>query len=350
MATSDSRGRGRGAKRGRPDFAHATNDVSESTPPPGRQPRDRTGLGESFHVPDDFVNQLRDTTDSEPGVSSDTSWLQRLPEIVDRCAADWELEADGPLSWGTDALVIPVRQRNHRAVVKFSRPERAVRGEHVALRHWDGEACVRMFAAAPRDGALLLERCRTSSQVREASALEVSELIGQLLHELIHPPVPGLDAASQWCVRLLERLSTPLPLPRRFIDQGRSLAKQWVSDERIDAELVNVELHDRNVMVANRSGHGPRLVAVNPKPMNGHRAMTLAALVWNRPEEMAGAHNVRQHLRWRIDYGAEPAGVEADEARSWTILRLLDRAWDQLRHNPNADMTATVAMIKAMQG
>ena len=71
--------------------------------------------------------------------------------------------------------------------------------------------------------------------------------------------------------------------------------------------------------------------------------------MWNRWDEATGAYNLRNHLRFRIDYAAEPAGVDPARARAWTLLRVLDHAWHALDHDPWADITKEIAIVKAMQ-
>lgn len=304
---------------------------------------------------DRLPNSFRQDVDSrEPdvmGALSGAAWLKRLPHIVSERAHEWNLTPDGPIAVGTSAVVFPVRAEGRKAALKISWPHAEARYEHLALRAWNGHGSVKLQAAHPRDDALLLERCEPAEQVRQMSALDSAETVGELVHELIHPPLPQLDRASDWLQRIGQRLASPdLPLPRRFLDQGRSIARDLARDECVNAELVHTDLHDGNIMMAKRRGHGSRLVAIDPKPMNGERAMTLAPLIWNRWDEAANAYNLRKHLRFRIDYAAEPAGVDPARARAWTMVRLLDNAWWALQNDPSADMTRTVAMVKAMQG
>lgn len=303
------------------------------------------------HLPDGFRRDIGLRPADSPGQLSGEQWLKALPEIVASRLDEWDLTIDGPAVTGLSAVVIPVRQGGRRLSLKVSWPHAEARFEHLALRAWAGGAAVGLVAAAPSDFALLLERCDPADQVAAMNALDSAELVGELLRELVHPALPQLDTASAWLGRIGERLRKPnLPLPRRFIEQGLALTRDLAKDERVDAELIHTDLHDGNIMGAPRRGAGPRLVAIDPKPISGERAMALAPLVWNRWDEAAGAYNLRNHLRFRIDYAAEPAGVDDARARSWTIVRLLNNAWWELQRDPKSDLTKTVAMVKAMQG
>ena len=289
---------------------------------------------------------------ADPGGGVDGAhWLRRLPHIVSERVREWELTPDGDVHVGTSAVVFDVRAQGRKAALKISWPHAEAQQEHLALRAWDGDAAVRMFAAHPRDAALLLERCETAHQLHSMTALDAAEAVGELAHDLIHPPLPQLSSASQWCERIRTRLGTRgFPLPRRLLEQGRALASDLATDARVDAELVHTDLHDRNVMLAPRRGRGPRLVAIDPKPMNGERALMIAPLIWNRTDEARRAHNLRNHLRFRVDYAAEPAGVDVERARAWTIIRVLDNAWWDWQTRPDADLTQHVTIVKAMQG
>ena len=132
-------------------------------------------------------------------------------------------------------------------------------------------------------------------------------------------------------------------------------ARELAAEPGVDALLVHSDLHDANVMRTRRAGTVDGYVAIDPKPVAGELALTVAPLLWNRWNEAAEAYNLRNHLRFRVDYACDPMGVGTERARAWSILRLLDNAWWDIerartRGGGAPDLTRAVAIIKAMQG
>lgn len=307
-------------------------------------------------IPDAFRSRVAGRPADADGGIDGNAWLASLPRLLDECLSTWKAQPDGPAAFGECALVVPVRVGKERAALKVTWPHAEARHEHLALRAWRSTGAVRMRAADPARWALLLERCEPAVRLHEMSALDACETIGLIHARLTHPALPQLDTASAWCARIRERLeSSPPPMPRRFVQQGIALARDLPQSERIDATLVHSDLHDDNVMQTRRAGTVDGFVAIDPKPLAGEPALAVAPLLWNRWDEAAGAYNLRNHLRFRVDYACDPMGVAPERARAWSILRLLDNAWwdahAALRPRAAApDLTKAVSIIKAMQG
>lgn len=306
-------------------------------------------------VPETFRALLAGRRSDGDGPDGD-AWLRVLPSVIEDALRRWSLTPDGDARHGHCAVVIPVRRKAECLALKVSWPHAEARHEHLALRAWRGVGAVKLVAADPASHTVLLERCRPATRLTAMSALDACETVGGLHARLAIPALPQLDTASAWCERIAERLSTqPPPLPRRFVTQGVSLARSLAQERGVDALLVHTDLHDDNVMAASRSGTVDGFVAIDPKPLAGNLALTVAPLLWNRWDEAATAYNLRNHLRFRVDYACDPLGIAPEAARAWSIVRLLDNAWwathdAQQRRGSAPDLTREVAIIKAMQG
>ena len=309
-------------------------------------------------APEGFARRLAGRPANGDDSMSGEAWLAVLPRLVEECLDAWSLSADdrGGAGFGECALVLPVRRGSERLALKLTWPHAEARHEHLALRAWRGVGAVRLVAADPARWALLLERCEPAEDLHAMSALDSAELVGSIHARLRHPALPQLDTASAWCARIGERLQqAPTNLPRRFVQQGIALARELAAEPGVDALLVHSDLHDANVMRTRRAGTVDGYVAIDPKPVAGELALTVAPLLWNRWNEAAEAYNLRNHLRFRVDYACDPMGVGTERARAWSILRLLDNAWWDIerartRGGGAPDLTRAVAIIKAMQG
>lgn len=102
-----------------------------------------------------------------------------------------------------------------------------------------------------------------------------------------------------------------------------------------------------------REGSVDGWLAIDPKAMNAEPAFAIAPLLWNREAEAARAHNLRVHLRLRLEVACQAGGIDPDRARAWAIVRLLDNAW-WAQHEGGAGakdaVTQAISIIKAMQG
>jgi streptomycin 6-kinase len=80
--------------------------------------------------------------------------------------------------------------------------------------------------------------------------------------------------------------------------------------------LANRDMHYQNVLAAERE---PWLV-IDPKVMRGDAEFGLAPLLWRRLEEAGGPAGLRR----RFDALVDEAGLDAELARGWTLLRCVD--------------------------
>lgn len=276
---------------------------------------DPTSIREA--IPPDFADDLAER--APEGGPSGADWLTRLPALVREAAEEWEATADGPVRNGQCAVAIPVRTPRGPAVLKVGWPHVESEHEHLALRAWNGDGTVRLLAADPARGALLLERLDAA---RTTALLDVdgsSAVIGELLRRLDRPALPQLQRLSAlsrgWADRL--RRDGTSVLPPRLVDRAAGLAEQLGSQDGADARLVHTDLHDANVLGARRE---PWL-AIDPKPLAAVPEFAIAPLVWNRAEEAVAARSTREHLRRRVRIACAAGGLDEDRARDWTVVR-----------------------------
>ncbi len=281
-------------------------------------------------------------------------WLAALPRLVLDVLAEWQLAVDGPAVHGECALVVPVTTPGgDAAVVKFGWPHEEAEFEHLALREWRGNAAVRLLRADPRRSVLLLERAST----RDLTALPVVEACTTIagLYPRLHVPAPPQlqrlsQLCRQWSSRLLA-LPHEAPLPRRYVEQAASLARDFASDAATDGLIVHSDLHFENVLAAERE---PWLV-IDPKPLSGDPHYEVAPLLWNRWDEIEAASSVREAIRERFHTVVDEAGLAEDRARDWVVVRMMVNAlWELEEPSPPSDEKASwpaeaVVIAKAVQ-
>lgn len=284
------------------------------------------------------------------------TWLVGLPRLAADLLDEWQLTPDGPPMHGECALVLPVRTAADRAaVLKIGWPHWEAETEHIALQHWHGNGAVELLRADPHRFALLLERLRT----RDLTAVgddESCAVIAGLYRRLHVPAPPQLRTLSSlvqdWSDRLLA-LPRDAPVPRRFVEQAASLGRAFAADPATDGTLIHTDLHPQNVLAAERE---PWL-AIDPKPLSGDPHYEVAPVLWNRWDDALATGDLRGALRRRLAIVCEVAGLDADRARDWVVVRLMCNAlWEieEARARPggaaSADyLTTAVTVVKAVQ-
>lgn len=254
------------------------------------------------------------------------AWLDRLPRRAGDLLDDWELRVDGAAMHGYCSLVLPVvTATDEHAVLKvtFDGDDESAH-EALMLQHWSGHGAVRLLRADPARRALLLERLHTRD-LGTLGDLEACEVLAGLYPRL-HRPAPAqlrtvTSYVEEWAAALAG-MPRSAPLPRRLVEQSRSLARDFVSDQASTGVAIHGDLHYANVLAGDRE---PWLV-IDPKPMSGDPHFEPAPMLWNRWDELAG--DVRGGVRRRFHALVDAAGLDEDRARDWVVLRMvLNASW-----------------------
>lgn len=280
------------------------------------------------------------------GGPSGAEWARQASQLVLDCLDRWELKVTGPARTGWAAVVFPVvRADGSLAALKVGWPHEESAAEHTALRIWGGNGAVRLLAADPSRGALLLERLDASRTLMEEDAFTACEIIGELLGRLHVPAPPTIRPLPDWLGPHLDQLDHPA-VPRRFAARTRSLADELLGrdDQQHPADVIlHIDLHYENVLAADRE---PWL-AIDPKPFAGHPGFEFQPLLRNRTEELGTGSALRWSVRHRLSLAAEAAGVDVEEARVWSLLHTgLQILWT--KDDPDA-ASLHIALFKALE-
>jgi streptomycin 6-kinase len=274
------------------------------------------------------------------GGPSGAEWSRRVRRLVVECIDQWALTVTGPPMTGWTAVVYPVERDGEQAVLKVGWPHSESRAEHLALQLWAGVGAVRLRAADPGRGALLLERLNPTRTLLEEDAFTACAIIGGLLRRLHVPAPESIPSLRDWMAPHLERLDHPA-VPRRFAVRTRLLAEELLDDPT--RVVLHTDLHYENVLAGTRE---PWL-AIDPNPLAGHPGFELQPLLRNRMDELGTGSALRWSVRHRLEVTADAAGIDLEEARLWTLLNTgLQILWT--REDPVA-ASQQVAVFKALE-
>ena len=272
-------------------------------------------------------SQLQETVGARAGERG-VAWLDSLPGLVTAALDRWELTFERVFEpAGRLSLIVYARQADGTPVVlKLGLPAPESAQEHAALAHWDGRGAVRLLAAAPEDGALLLERLHGDVPLRSlAESKAMLEASGTLQRLWVAPPedhpftvlsdhVSGLRAEIE-ANRTLPAAAEVQPL----IDEALELSAGLLGSQP-EQLLLHGDFHHGNVLSADRS---PWL-AIDPKPLVGERAYDLAWLAQDRLDTLAGGPGPQSAARRRIQRLSDAVEVDRERLRGWTLFRTLE--------------------------
>lgn len=255
------------------------------------------------------------------GDAAGREWLGQLPERVATCAANWGLTLEAPYQSSFVSIVFPATRHDRSpAVLKIQYPHRESDYEHEALRLWNGNGAVRLFAYDPECQALLLERCEPGEPLSTRRAEEAIRVFIDMLPRLWTPagaPFTSLlDESAGWITELPERWERAgRPFERALLDTALESLERLRTTQS-EQLLVHQDLHADNVIQATRE---PWLV-IDPKPLVGERAFSLAPII--RSYELGHS---RDEVVRRLDRLTSALGVDRERARLWTLGQTL--AW-----------------------
>jgi streptomycin 6-kinase len=279
------------------------------------------------------------------GGPSGADWTAGLPRLLAELLDHWDLTATGVGLTGWTAVVVPVTRDGAPLVLKVVWPHHEAVAEPLALRHWAGNGAVRLVAADPSRGGLLLEALDPTRDLRAEPVDEACEVIGGLLARLHVPAPPRVPSLSDWLDRQLARLPLNVEtVPRRMLEHAGSLMRDLATLPGLDGTLLHTDLHFENVLAGERE---PWL-AIDPKPLAGRPGFELPPVLWNRVDELGTGSAFRWSARRRLQVVCEAAGIDEDEARSWVVVRETAEAMSAAEDGDRDGLTLAISLAKAM--
>ena len=266
------------------------------------------------------------------------------PALLREVVEEWDLALDGTTVVGSRSTVTPVRTADGRPAALKLTPGAEDGSEHeaLALQHWHGRGAVLLLRADPRRRVLLLERLR-SEDLGDLWDVEACETVAGLYGRLHRPALPQLPTVAS----RVEQSAAPLaksprdaPIPRRLVEQARSLVRDLLADEVDEPRVVHGDLHYANVLAGDREAW----LAIAPDPVAGDPHYEPAPMLWHRWEELAAAPGgVRDGLRRRFHTLVDVAALDEQRARDWVVVRAVLEAHRAIAAAQRPGRTPTAA-------
>ncbi|MCC7493494.1 MAG: phosphotransferase [Fimbriimonadaceae bacterium] len=256
------------------------------------------------------------------------AWLDTLPELVALAGQRWDLRLGAPYGGGSINFVAAVESPRGPAVLKCGPLLDELAQEAAALRLADGAGLVRLLAALPAQGLLLLERLTPGDDAAELAWDDLLTAATPVLQALGRPlrSATGLTPLATWVagfqdLRARHDGSTG-PLPAATIARAEALAAELLASAPAPA-LLHGDLHRGNLLRASRA---PWL-AIDPKGVAGDPAYEPACLIRDGWQQLP---HCRADLTRRCHDLAVAAGQPPDRVRAWAYVAAALAAWWQL--------------------
>jgi streptomycin 6-kinase len=175
---------------------------------------------------------------------------------------------------------------------------------------------VRLLAHDDERHALLLERCRPGTPLRDCALDVFIELLPRLWKPVGPPFRPLAEEAAWWASTIRgewERVGKPFE--ESLLEAAISTLEELAPSQG-EQVLLHQDLHADNVLAAERE---PWLV-IDPKPLVGEREFAVAPIV--RSFELG--HSKRAVLE-RLDRLTSQLALDRERARGWAIGQTI--AW-----------------------
>jgi streptomycin 6-kinase len=229
-----------------------------------------------------------------------------------------------PFSGGFASHVVPAGD----VVLKIQWPHHESEHEAEALGHWQGDGAVQLLARDDERHALLRERCRPGTPLREG-ALEVFVELLPRLWKPAGPPFRALaEEAASWASTIRDEWErVGKPFDESLVEAAISTLEELAPTQG-EQVLLHQDLHADNVLAAERE---PWLV-IDPKPLAGEREFAVAPIV--RSFELG--HSKRAALD-RLDRLSGELGLDRERARGWAIGQTIVWSIDSDFHPAHAE-------------
>lgn len=255
-----------------------------------------------------------------------TAWLAALPDRVEELAERWVLTIGEPFEPGGDcAWVAPAADADGRDVaLKIAWQHSEALHEAEGLAVLAGHSTVQVHRFEQLDGdttAMLLERCRPGTALRERPEHEQHRVIAELLRTVWstelpadHPFRPLSVMADDWVESAQARLAAnPGRLDPGLARDGLA-AFLDLARARSDDVLLLTDLHAGNVLAGARR---PWLL-IDPKPYVGDRHYDVTQHLLNCE---ASLQSDPIGLSTEV---ADLAGLDASRVRRWLFARCVE--------------------------
>jgi streptomycin 6-kinase len=282
-----------------------------------------------MEIPAPFAQHVRDLLGEAGKV-----WLRGLPGLVADLSVRWDIRVGAPFDLSYNYVAEARRRDGTEAVVKLAPPweDGELAQEIHALRLYAGNGACRLLEADADLGALLLERLRPGTMLRDVAASDddAATRIGADVMQRLWRPAAELPERGQF--RPLAEWFRAFPRHRAFfagagpfppgvLDHAEALVRELLATSPREV-LLHADFHHDNVLASGRAGW----LAIDPKGMLGDPGYEVGPFLLNPDPD--GPAKSAVLLNRRLDIFAEALAYDGGRLRAWAIAHaVLSACW-----------------------
>ena len=281
-------------------------------------------------------------------------WLACLPNILARCASNWQLSQITPypdlsINFVAQALL----PDDEPVVLKIGVPHPEIFTEIAALQCYQGRRIVRCVDANPELPAMLLERLHPGDMLSTITDnAKATKIAAELIRNLPIPcPTPHhFPTFAEWMARAFQRYRDT------YGDDGGALAGKLLADaERclgviqnscMEDMLLHGDLHHLNILYDAQRGW----TAIDPKGVIGPPCLEAGRFFSNQLPEKASLDETEAILAQRVEIISNVLGAPPELIwQSAFVDRVLSLCWSTEDNSIEGNWVHELAVTNLMQ-
>ena len=263
---------------------------------------------------------------------SGAAWVARLPALIEKYTARWDLVLEGPLTGSGSAAWVGggTRGDGTDVVLKLAWPHKEAETEAAGLRFFAGRGAARLLEADEPEFALLLERCLPGDDVWALPFEEANAVAVRVLQRLwrapdgsVEPITTLADTVGGWVEEWGDRSSSAWSAyPAALVADAARIGSELVASS---ARLVVVhgDFNPFNILRARRE---PWL-AIDPKPLLGDPAYDLAQYLANYIEQADASGDPARFYADAIAFFADALELDRYRIAAWAFVKSIGWTW-----------------------
>jgi streptomycin 6-kinase len=246
-------------------------------------------------------------------------WLDHLPVLIASIEEQWNIRVDEPFPSLTYNYIAPgTRNDGIEAILKLGVSGSHVEREAECLRQYDGQGAPYILEYDSVLGAMLLERVRPGTDIKQLNESEAIEAAVNVMRQLHRTPAPDtkIPTVTDWWngfQRFREQfVGTTGPLPARLVDEAESLYAE-LAGSMDQPVLLHGDLHHENILAGDRLPW----IAIDPQGVIGEPSFEVGAFLRNPMPDLLNRSGLDKILERRVAAFSELLGIDRQRIAGW---------------------------------
>jgi len=295
-----------------------------------------------MELPEAFVEKVKNIWGAEG-----EQWTAAFPDLLAYCVNTWGLHDLSPFSQIYYNMIIGARTESGQPVVlKLGVPDTELESEVEALKAYHGRGAVKLLAADPAKGALLLERLSPGTELHMlGDDRQESEIAARLMAQLTISPPEGCSFVhvAEW-FQAFDRVEAnfrteDFGLTRKMIHTARDYAAELLDTTR-EEWLLHGDLHHFNILFDEKRGW----TVIDPKGVIGDKAFQPARFLGNPYPTFLDSPDPAADTLERLAVFSDMLDLDVHRMLRWGYVdRIVSACWSIEEEGEKPDFTLDCA-------